>query len=590
MPTRRQFLRSAAVGATVATGLPALASGATATAQPATPPPPSADLAARAALLTGHRNLFNGDSCVYFYNPEKWQPEGGAFSAKAIHRYVDVLADNGVDTFLINANASRAWYPSKTLPSILDGYRRGDREFFRGHAICAGATEPAAVEKFIDGIMAFMNLYQDLLDAGVDWLAETAVACRRRGVSPWVSIRMNDMHGHLNYAGSFFNAPLLAQPAMRLHHSAYSPTMRLPDYRSGLNYEKPEVRAFLFAQIKEVVESYDFEGLELDWWRNALCCEPTASPATVALMNDWFRSIRALTLRRAAQTGRAYPFGFRIPGRLGELKAIGLDVETLCREGTLDFVSVSNFWRTSWDMPHDELRRRLGDRVAIYGTIENGANRLATHSPAAGVTRDVRLAAASRPMLHANAAGKLVLGADGIEWYNFFCTDQAKIPGVACDYEALRDIHRLDQLRGQPKHYTFSDKGGSLEQIPFELVPQLPVALQRGWPHAFRLPMCAEPADRGLELVVQVVLKKSDSFAHLPVAINGGWPHLTFTRSEKLLFPCGSFTDHAADHVGYDFRFPVSLLRDGWNEITVENGGDTTITVVALELAVRPAA
>jgi hypothetical protein len=586
MPTRRQFLRTAAVGATA---LPVLAS---ATASPVSAAPASVAVTppARDALLARHRNLFNGDTCVYFYNPEKWQPEGGPFSAKAIHRYVDVLADNGVDTFVINANASRAWYPSKTIPSILDGYRRGDREFFRGHAICAGATEPAAVEKYIDTIMAFMNLYQDLLDAGVDWLAETATACRRRGVAPWVSVRMNDMHGHLNYAGSFFNAPLLAQPAMRLHHSAYSPTMRLPDYRSGLNYEKPEVRAFMFAQIKEVVEAYDFAGLELDWWRNALCCEPTASPATVALMNDWFRSIRALTQRRAAQTGRAYPFGFRIPGRIGELKAIGIDVETLCREGTLDYVIVSNFWRTSWDMPHDALRRQLGPQVAIYGGIENGANRLAAFSPAANVTQEIRLTAASRPMLYANAAGKLALGADGIEWYNFFCTDQAKIPGVVCDYGALRDIHRLDHLRGQSKHYTFSDKGGTREQIPFELVPQLPVALERGWPHAFRLPMCAEPADRGLELVVQVVLKKTDTFAQLPVAFNGSWPQLTATRSDLLLFPCGSFTHHSAEHIGYNYRFPVSLLRDGWNEITVENGGDKTITVVALELAVQPAA
>ena len=227
MTTRRDFLRTAAVGATA---LPVFASAASASS------PTSAALAsvtatpsARDALLARHRNLFNGDTCVYFYNPEKWQPEGGPFSAKAIHRYVDLLADNGVDTFVINANASRAWYPSKTIPSILDGYRRGDREFFRGHAICAGATEPAAVEKYIDTIMAFMNLYQDLIDAGVDWLAETATACRRRGVAPWVSVRMNDLHGHLNYAGSFFNAPLLAQPAMRLHHSAYSPTMRLPD-------------------------------------------------------------------------------------------------------------------------------------------------------------------------------------------------------------------------------------------------------------------------------------------------------------------------------------------------------------------------
>src|SRR5579871_2228040 len=44
--------------------------------------------------LARHRNLFNGDSCTYFFNPELWQPEGGPYSAKAIHRYVDLLAES----------------------------------------------------------------------------------------------------------------------------------------------------------------------------------------------------------------------------------------------------------------------------------------------------------------------------------------------------------------------------------------------------------------------------------------------------------------------------------------------------------------
>ncbi|MBO9610958.1 MAG: hypothetical protein J7639_33720, partial [Paenibacillaceae bacterium] len=78
-------------------------------------------------MTTGkrHRNIFNADTCVFFYNPERWQPEGGTYSARAIQRYIDTLADNGIDTFLINANAQRAWYPSRTIPSILDGYKRG---------------------------------------------------------------------------------------------------------------------------------------------------------------------------------------------------------------------------------------------------------------------------------------------------------------------------------------------------------------------------------------------------------------------------------------------------------------------------------
>lgn len=577
MNTRRDFLRTAALGATAAGLAKPLA---------ATPSAPATATAAP-RVSSRHRNLFNGDSCVYFYNPEKWQPEGGPFSARAIHRYVEVLAEGGIDTFVINANASRAWYPSKVIPSILDGYHRGDREFFRGHAICANLTEPAAVEKFLDDSVVFLNRYQDLVDAGVNWLAETATACRRQKISPWVSVRMNDMHGHRNFAGSYFNVPLLRKKEMRLQRSAYSPTQWLPDYREGLNYERAEVRALMFAQIREVVEDYDFEGLELDWWRNPLCCEPGATPQTVAMMNDWFRSIRALTEDRARRTGRPFPFGFRLPGRLETLKSIGIDVVTLCREGTLDFIAPSHFWRTSWDMPHDEIRRQVGDRVAIYGGIEDGVNIMATHAPALSLTRELRYTSASRELMRGNAAGKLALGADGIEWYNFFCTDQAAIPGLISDYAGMRDLHRLDFLRGQPKHYAFSDQGGRFVQIPFEGVPQVPVVLERGWQHAFRLPMCAEPADRGLELVIQVVLKAGDTFAWLPVAINGCWPNKDHARSDRLLFPCGTLTHHAPAHAGYDFRFPVALVRDGWNEITVENGGEKTITVVALELGIR---
>jgi hypothetical protein len=561
-------------------------------------------------LSSRHRNLFNGDTCIFFYNPEKWQPNdfklqqvtnaesgildpaavpvGGPFKAEAIHNYVDLLADSGIDTFLVNANACRAWYPSKVIPTILDGYVRGDREYFRGHAICQDFTESEDVERFIDRIMAFMNLYQDLLDAGVDWLEEAAKACRRRGVSPWVSVRMNDFHGSKNIDGSFFNVPLLKQPEMRLKHSSYSSTMFEPGYRNGLNYEKQEVRDLMFAQIKEVVEDYDYEGLELDWWRQPLCCEPNASQETIDMMSDWLREVRALTMRRAEQIGRPYPFGLRIPGQLDTLKSIGLDVVELCREGTLDFVAPSGFWCTSWEMPHDTLRQRLGDNVTIYGVLEDGANPLPTHAPAINHTQGIRYISSSHEMLRANAAGKLVLGADGIEWFNFYCTDSARVPGLISDYTALRNIYDLEWLRGQPKHYSFSLSGHGLVLPPFEVTPQLPATLEKWWNRSFRLPMCAEPTDRNLELVVQIVLRVGDKFTEMPLAFNGCWPVLEKTPTDELLYPCGPLTHLTAEHRGYNFRFPVNLVRDGWNEITVENGGDSSITITSIEVAIRP--
>jgi len=62
--------------------------------------------------LSTHRNLFNGDCNFLFYNPELWQPEGGRYSARAIHNYIGAMADSGVDTLLINPNTQVAWYPN----------------------------------------------------------------------------------------------------------------------------------------------------------------------------------------------------------------------------------------------------------------------------------------------------------------------------------------------------------------------------------------------------------------------------------------------------------------------------------------------
>ncbi|MBC7369698.1 MAG: hypothetical protein H7343_23260, partial [Undibacterium sp.] len=231
--------------------------------------------------------------------------------------------------------------------------------------------------------------------------------------------------------------------------------------------------------------------------------------------------------------------------------------------------------------------RRLGDRVSIYGVIEDGANFLPTRAPELNLTQRLRYLSASPEILRANAAGKLVLGADGIEWFNFYCTDQTRLPGLISDYTALRDIPRLDLLRGQPKHYMFSTAGDGLNQPPFDLPPTLPLVLPPGAIHPFRLPMCAEPTDCNHELVLQLVLAADDAPAALPVSFNASWPRLAHTPSDRLLFPCGPLTHLTPAHHGRDYRFPVSLVRDGWNEVVVENGGNRPITLASIELAVR---
>ncbi len=506
--------------------------------------------------LREHRNLYNGDFGVFFWNAEMWQPEGGRYTAKAIHRFVDRLADNGVDTFVINPNSQVAWYPSKAIPTVLDGYVRDDPSVPASNWWCHDLLNPAL----------------DLKEAGVDPLAEAIRQCRRRGISPWVSVRMNDPHLQHPY----LQCPLHKDPKYRLD--------------GLLNYEQREVRDYYFALIRELVNDYDIDGLELDWLRCPTCCRRDASAETIAMMTDWFGEIRKLTQATAARRGKALYFGMRIPANYRLLPKIGIDVQGMARDGMLDFLCPSNFMQTTWDMPHDELRKVFGKNVAVYGVTELWINETMVWSEK--LKRQIApYNNASPPALRGNAAGKLVLGADGIVQYNFFCGDQSrkydKVPGVRSVYSGLRDLHDLESLRGQTKHYSLCCNLRNYGPYDFGLPMPLPVTLKPNERRTFRLPMCAESAERGLKLIVQVVVEKTDADANVAVTFNKSKAHADGDPTRKLLFPMGPALHHVSKYQAYNYRFGVNEIIEGWNEIVLTNSGSQSARIVSLELAVQ---
>ncbi|MBI2192316.1 MAG: hypothetical protein HYU36_10060 [Planctomycetes bacterium] len=549
--------------------------------------------------LRRHRNLYNGD-CTFLFGQGYRPDTAGPYTAQVMHDFIDLIADSGVDTFLCNPNAQRAWYPSKAFPHILEGYTRGNREFFRRHYPPPNETDftTPMLESVMTRDAEFLDRYLDLAEAGVDWVAEISKACRRRGVSPWVSIRMNDMHGANDLQGSYMNGPELRNPQLRLRGVEPNPRDGVSRVLMALNYEKREVRDSMFRLVRELVEDYDFEGIELDWLRCPYICEPPATEEAIQTMIAWIGSIRALTRARSKALGKPYPLGVRIPCRLGLLRSVGLDVAALARSGLIDFVSPSNSWQTSWDVPYERLRADLAGEVAIYGVIEDAPNWLDAFCPDTGA-RGYRLLSASGPLLRANAAGKLALGVDGIETFNFFCTDEEGIHPTAAKrqalYPELRGLDDLGGLRGKPKHYALALNHGPFNFPLFEFAEQVPAVVEPAFRHAFHLPMAAEPA--GLELTVQTVVEKPEHMPDLGVSFNGSWPNFSSRLTSQLLFPTGQYTHHVPEHQALDYTFPASLIREGWNEVLLIHGGREratreqrarhSVNVVSVELAVR---
>ena len=590
--TRRGFVLTGAVAGT------ALALASLARAQPAPP--------GRVRLKT-HRNLFNGDCNFLFYNPELWQPEGGPYTARAIQRFVELLATSGVDTLLVNPNTQVAWYPSPRLECVLTGYRRGDLAFAQAIAAGNAGLSPAQATRFAASLVRLLDLYLDLSEAGVDWLAECARAARHRGVRPWLSYRMNATH----FSGapdSPVNCRLFRDPKYRLSGRVPGTAAVTDPSWVGLNYGCPPVRDYMFAMIREGVDAYDYEGLELDWLRHPVCLDAPASARQVDEMTAWLADVRALTRARRSD----YAFGLRLPSNLDYLRSIGLDVPALTRRGLLDFVTFSNFWQTAWEMPHDTLRRELGPDVAIYGGMEDAPNWLEAHAPTLterpagqeiqlagdnafkatrppdgpGRIRGTRYLSASPELMRANAAGKLVLGADGLEQFNFFVTDQVRVPGQRGNYAALRQLADLEFLRGQDKHYALNTASAQPNKI-WDVPVQLPVRLAPKQSHALRIPMCAEPAGAALSLVVQVVILRTAASLACNVRVNGTGPGSARRETADLLFPAGPYREHVAEHTAWNYPFDAAAIREGWNEIVLTNESAEDLDIVVVELGVR---
>jgi hypothetical protein len=272
-------------------------------------------------------------------------------------------------------------------------------------------------------------------------------------------------------------------------------------------------------------------------------------------------------------------------------------VRAIVRQGLVDFLGFSNFWQTSWDIPYEQLRADLGPEVVFLGVVEDAPNwipatapGLAASSPSAGrapyPNLGVRYMSASAPMLRANAAGKLAMGVHGIEQFNFFCTDQPKIPGLRADYGALRGIHDLAALRGKPKHYCLSSPSGRLSML-WETPEQIPAVIAPRRRREFRLAMAAEPP--GGKLAIQVVVEKTAAAPRLGLSFNGTWPVYDSRETREMLFPVGPYTQFTEPHVAWEFTLDRAAIRHGWNSVTVMNNNPAdgaSVTVVSVELGV----
>ena len=254
------------------------------------------------------RALMLNQDCDNFYSsrrPEKMTIEG-------LNELIDHYSVGQVSHVFINANAMRTGYrtSAKGWQSIWDGNNPDDYN--------------PRVKRLIKNALLLYN-------KGIDGYAVLVARCRKNGISPWMSMRMNDIH-HLEYGYSAF---WKAHPEYR----------RVPGgkgyYDIGLDYSIKEVRQYHMALVREYFERYDADGVEFDWLREPRNFAPGKEAQGREILTEFMREVRKLANEWAIKRGHPVGVSVRVPAVPEAAYGLGLDAVRWAKEGLIDILVVS---------------------------------------------------------------------------------------------------------------------------------------------------------------------------------------------------------------------------------------------------------
>jgi len=105
-----------------------------------------------------------------------------------------------------------------------------------------------------------------------------------------------------------------------------------------LDYANELVRNEKLALVREILEDYQAEGIELDFMFFPLFFRDDQTEANIPTMNRFVADVKAIALEIGGLQGREIPVMARVWDRRDENLKLGLDVETWLAEGSVDMV------------------------------------------------------------------------------------------------------------------------------------------------------------------------------------------------------------------------------------------------------------
>ena len=485
---------------------------------------------------TGRRHMLviNEDNS-HFFSSRK--PE--EMTVKGLHAWVDQYAAGAVTHLFLCTNAMRSSFRSKSRDAIWDPVngKAPDHRWPRNA--------------------------RRLHEAGIDPYKVWIARCRKKKISPWLSMRMNDVHNtedRDNFQHSTF---------WRTHVQLW----REPNHEhgSGLNYAHAEVRKYQMAYVRELLERYDPDGLELDWMRFPNHLTPGKEFEERQILTGFVRDVRRLTREWSKKRKHPILLGVRAPAHPKAAAGLGMDAMEWARKGFVDLVVPCPFYFSSdFDVPIELWREGLKDaphRVAVVPGLESSVRPWISGTPV-GNTLET---------LYGFAASGNHRGADGVYLFNWMDINDWPVSGN--DYKRLLKYGVATKfVTGVPRRHPVCFR----DAVPagFSMNVQLPAEARAG--KRFRVHIGPKPGSGQAEVIVGFAKRKDLADSRFRVSLNGLDLKMAGDLADTKMI--GGAAARAIR-----FHCPLDPVKRGYNEIGVQQvAGSTGQQVVWVEIRLDP--
>ena len=459
---------------------------------------------------------------------------------RGLHKWVDQYANGAVTHLFICPNAMRATFRSKTREAIWDPVN--------------GKTPQLK--------LPWPRHAKLLHDKGIDPYKVWIARCRKKRIKVFLSMRMNDIH----QAEDFNNYQ---------HSSFWRKNVRFwrrPNHEHGseLNYAYKEVRQFQMAFVRELLERYDPDGIELDWMRFPSNLTPGKAFQERGILTQFVREVRELTKNWSKKRGHKIELSVRAPAHPDAGPGRGMDAITWARQGLVDIIVASPFYfSTDFDIPFELWRKRLNGnkhKVTIIGGVESTARPWLYGTPVGN----------SLETLRGFASSTFQRGSQGVYLFNWMSATKWPVPRKHYDFLLARGLSKK-VLTTLPRRYPvcFHDT------VPkgFDSGTQLPAAAKPG--KTFRLHLGPKPRSGKVWAIAGLPKRAGLADAKFAAKLNG--------QPIQVVADLNSTKELGGKSArGIRFECPVNAVRSGYNQLEIRQISGKPQQFVWVEIRIDP--